>query len=494
MRKDIKFSIQHLWAVTVIAGIFIFVSTHPIRPHDFWWHMAIGREILSTGHIPLLDTYSYTMTGEPYPSYQIYWLMEVAMYFIYSLGRGELLVFIHSILITGAYGIILWLCLQASKSWRVAAFGTLFAAALGLNDWNVRPQAISFIIGATILLAIYQLKVKRKKIWLGFIILAMIVWVNSHGTFPIGLVLIGVWWLEEAWLTFRQKGGWKDRILWPTVAGMVGGLACLVNPQGLGIVKYVSRLTGNPIIQNLVPEWSAPTFSTLGGSIFLISLLLFACVLMLSPRRPSFSQVVLFIIFSFLGLKTMRGVIWFGIVMAPVFADHLAAFTNSLISEKHESRNYHGSLWINRIFLLTIFIMLVCALPWFKKFLPLPNLKAGIYSYETPIQATDYLLNQKLPGPLFHAMSFGSYLIWSAHPDYRVFVDPRIELYDSKLWSQYLVVTNGGHGWEEVLDEYGIQTIMAAPGEQSRLIAGLKNSQSWRRVYMDQAAVIFTRQ
>ena len=47
MDKSEKFQlrIEHLWALIVLAGIFIFVNTHPIRPHDFWWHIAIGKEI-----------------------------------------------------------------------------------------------------------------------------------------------------------------------------------------------------------------------------------------------------------------------------------------------------------------------------------------------------------------------------------------------------------------------------------------------------------------
>ena len=197
MLKGFKLTIQHLWAATVIVGVFIFVNTHPIRPQDFWWHIAIGREILLSGQIPLVDSYSYTMAGQPYPAYQIYWLMELIMYIVFRIGGGALIVFFQSLLITEAYGIILWNCSLASRSWRIAAFGLLFAAALGLNDWNVRPQAITFLLGALILLAINRLRSTQKKLWLGVFPFVMAIWVNSHGTFPIGLALIGAWSLDE---------------------------------------------------------------------------------------------------------------------------------------------------------------------------------------------------------------------------------------------------------------------------------------------------------
>ena len=69
------------------------------------------------------------------------------------------------------------------------------------------------------------------------------------------------------------------------------------------------------------------------------------------------------------------------------------------------------------------------SLPWFKHLLPLPLKKAGLISYETPVAATQVLLREHPPGPIFNEQGFGSYLIWAAQPDYPVFVDTRLELY-----------------------------------------------------------------
>jgi hypothetical protein len=98
-------SVVHLWPLTVLLGIFAFLNTHPIRPHDFWWHMAVGREILATGHIPTVDTFSFTAAGTPYPSYAAFWLPEVVLYGLYTLGGPALVVFVHSLTVTTAYGL-----------------------------------------------------------------------------------------------------------------------------------------------------------------------------------------------------------------------------------------------------------------------------------------------------------------------------------------------------------------------------------------------------
>ena len=34
----------------------------------------------------------------------------------------------------------------------------------------------------------------------------MLIWVNSHGSFPIGFALLGIWWLEDALTALRSLG------------------------------------------------------------------------------------------------------------------------------------------------------------------------------------------------------------------------------------------------------------------------------------------------
>jgi hypothetical protein len=91
-------------------------------------------------------------------------------------------------------------------------------------------------------------------------------------------------------------------------------------------------------------------------------------------------------------------------------------------------------------------------------------------------------------------MGFGSYLIWAAQPDYRVFVDPRIELYPRQIWEDYIIITNALPGWEEYLERYGVRTLMLSPVDQVKLIEAVEASGAWRQVYRDQAAVIYTHQ
>jgi len=493
-----RIDVKQLWAITILVGIFVFINTHPIRPHDFWWHIAVGQEIVSAGEIPAVDIYSYTMEGTAYPSYQMFWLADTVLYSIYNFGGPELVIFVQSILITAAYGILLWLCRKVSSSWRIAAVSTLFAVALGINNWNVRPQTISFLIGVIYLLAIYSYRKRPRVGWLVVFPIGMIVWVNSHGSFVIGLLIIGIWLGDELWQVvyslYMNRARKPLKQLWASLLAMVLTIGvCLINPRGLGIINYIQNLTSNSVVQDLVPEWAVPSFDSLSGVIFLISLMLCAIILAISPTRPNFFQLLSFLAFGLLGLRTLRGSVWFGIVMAPILAYHFSQMVKLRNSNKGKEPTQAGKRIANLVILILLLLGAVVSPPWFKSSLPLPPLKAGLVSTETPLEATEYLLSEEAPGQLFHDMGFGSYLIWAARPEYQVFVDPRIELYPLEIWGDYLSVSNGIPGWQELLDQYEVNTLLLSPDTQSRLIQAVEDSSRWSLLYSDQSAYLFVK-
>jgi len=491
-----RLSIEHLWALAAIAGVFVFLNLNPIRPHDFWWHMAVGREIVDTGQIPTVDAYSQTLRSQPYASYNMFWLMEVFFYQVYSRGGAALIVFSHSLMVSAAYAILLYLGWKISGSWRMATLAMLFAAALGLNDWNVRPQAATFFIGAFYLLAIHKLRSGGKRGWLLTFPLGMLVWANSHGAFFIGLIFTGLWLGDEAWRGWRvgnAHGRWNGLLL-PLVALLTTGLAMLLNPRGVDILIYLNGMLANSPVQNLVTEWAAPSFNTLGGALFLLGLLFSAAVLAISPKRPSFYELCTFLFFATLGLKTSRGIIWFGIAMAPILAVHFRALS-TLVARPvgKDSITPLVARRMNALFAALILLLVMVTLPWFKQNLPLPQIKRGLISDETPVEATQFLLENRLPGPVFHHMAYGSYLIWVAQPDYPVFIDPRIELYPYDYWMDYVLINNAVEGWESKLDRYGIQTMILSKLEQHNLVTAGRNSSDWSIRFENDQTAIFVR-
>jgi hypothetical protein len=498
-----RLSIKHLWVFAVLIGVFAFVNTHPIRPHDFWWHMAIGREIVDSGEIQRTELYSYTIPGPPSDSYKMFWLADVGIYAVYTLGGAPLSILIQSLIVTLAYAVILLLCFRISGSCRVAAFGAIFAAALGINNWNLRPQIVTYLLGALFLWAIYEYRMRPRKGWLLVFPALMFVWVNCHGSFLIGLALLGMWLLEEIVRAFRARlsgvrpaGSVPGRVgahVWPPVIALfVTVLAAMVNPRGIGVFHYLMTLMGDPVVRNMVPEWAPPSFGSPGGIQFYVGLLLTTMILAYSPRRPDFVQAISFLGFAALALKTTRGIVWYGLVLAPVLSDHAFALYSKVRRSKHARGPSGGVPAINLAILGFLLFIAVISLPWFKHVLRFPAPKAGLISAETPVEATRFLLDEHPPPPAFHALSFGSYLIWAAQPDYRVFVD-WLEAYPPEIWHDYLLISNAGRGWNERLQSYGVRTLMLSPEEQPTLLDTIKARSDWQEVYQDPNAVIFVR-
>ena len=493
---NIRISVRMLWALGIITFIFTYVNMSQIAPNDFWWHMAVGRDILANGNIPAVDIYSYTMAGQPYLSYQMFWLMDIWLYGWYSLGGAELVLFIQSLIITGTYLLIMLLCWRISNRWGVTSFCLIFTIVLGIYAWNVRPQAISFLIGAIFLYGIYAYRRQPRLRWLLVFPIGMLVWVNSHGSFPVGLLLLGIWLGDELWQVYlfwqEKKRLHLNRLFIPLAVLAVTTGVCVANPRGIGILSYLMTMASNPAVQNTVPEWSPPNFNTPNGPLFFTSILFTAVVLARSPRRPSFFQLACFVAFAALGLWTTRGVVWFGLITAPVLADHISTFRviETLSSDQRKVRKNLQLVNFGILFLL--FGLSFISLPWFRSRLPMRPGYRSLITRDTPVDAVEFLVEHQPQGKIFNDMAFGSYLIWAAHPKYQVFSDPRIELFSQEIWDDYKLISHGRPGWREKLDEYGIQTLIVNPDEQDTLIEEVGKSAHWQLIYQDDTAVVFS--
>ena len=178
--------------------------------------------------------------------------------------------------------------------------------------------------------------------------------------------------------------------------------------------------------------------------------------------------------------------------MAPILAEHFALTLQRFKPARKVDKDRDGSPIINSILVVLILVGSIISLPWLKNYLPFPGNKAGLISAETPVEATQYLVGENLGRELFNEIGFGSYLIWAAYPQYQVFVDPRIELYPLETWFDYISLSQAQFGWQELIDSYGVNTLMLQPENQAPLISALQSAGDWQQVYEDHSAVIFT--
>jgi len=475
-------------------AILVVTNLRPFPPNDFWWHLKAGETIVETNRIPSVDEFSFTMAGKPYDNYAQFWLSESLLYVLYRLGGLQLLVFAHSLAIALAYLLLFSAC-RVFAGPRTSVAGILFAAGLGFPNWTLRPQGFVLPLASAVLWCVVQDLAGRNRKSLLAIPLIMLLWANSHGSWVIGALLLVIYLVARLARAIVRPRFAQEMGL-PALVAFAGLATVLMNPRGPRILLYVAAMAGDPVSQTFGTEWIPAAFGNQVGGMFLVGFLLSSLLLMVSPRRPNFFELLTYLVFGLLAFKMIRAILWFGIAMAPAVAAHTAAvFTaiRSMMVRPARAATLPIRHGLNLAILATLLMVVAMSTPWLKTVLPLPQAYRGLVSNETPVAAVEFMLQHPLGANVFSEQGFGSYLIWAASPQYRVYVDTRFELYTLELFKEYFKVSNADLGWEDALVSHNVDTLLLSPEIQPELIRAAAQSSSWRRLYGDDQAVVFER-
>jgi hypothetical protein len=104
-----------------------------------------------------------------------------------------------------------------------------------------------------------------------------------------------------------------------------------------------------------------------------------------------------------------------------------------------------------------------------------------------PVEAVNIIKLNKPSGQLFNSYNWGGYLIW-ALPEYPVFIDGRTDLYNDEIISQWLQVVQAEDGWQQVLDRWGVGSILIEP---DRPVVKQLLTKGWKQIYGDDVAVVY---
>ena len=489
-------SLDILWFLVILAGFLFFTSLIPLPPNDFWWHLKIGEYIFTNHSIPTTNMYAWTLPPDQ-PFFYAAWLAELLFYILYRIGTIDLIISIRTILIGVTLSLLAIEAHRRSSSWRITAVAIALLCLMSINNLIVRTQMwawLPFITTYIVLKRYTEGSIGWH--WLLVCPLSMIYWVNVHGSFILGLILIGAFFLGESLSTLikQEKAlNWRQ-IGWIGCTGILSGLAVLVNPRFTAIVGYTVNLLTDPPSQQLIEEWQSPTPHGIANIAFYIGILLFIIILAYSRYRLTPTELILSIGFLWLAWSGQRYVIWYGIVVIPILAREIKDLPIKIPSFIPQTN------WLNLALAILLFIPSIIAQPWFVERLPLPDTyweqvlrssPAGpLLSVETPVAAAEYLKSHS-GGRLFNEMGYGSYLIW-AIPEQGVFVDSRVELFPYDQWMDYIHVQNGTN-YNEILTKYGVDRILLDKKLQPDLATSLTKDRLWNLEYDDQYSQIWTK-
>jgi hypothetical protein len=487
---------DQLWPLIVLAGFAFFVSLVPLPPNDFWWHLKIGELIFNQHTIPSTNIFSWTLPAEA-PFVYGAWLGELLLFCLYYLGRLELVTFARTVLIVIAFYLVVYETHRRSGSWRLGALSVALLAGMTLNNLVVRPQIWSWLPFMIFLILLGRFAERQlHRYWLLACPLLMIFWVNAHGSYILGGILIGIFFFGEGLRTLLKQENalpWAS-IAWLLATGILTGIAMFINPQGFGTLNYVIDLMTDQPSQSLIVEWQTPSPEGISNITFYASILLLVLSLAYSKRKLTPTEIVLMLSFLWLAWSGMRYIVWYGMVTLPILMAQIVHLPVK-VSGLTPPRNI-----LNTILAVVLFLPVFMVQPWFVETFPLPerywnivqrNSIAGpLVDWDNPVEAVEYL-RANPGGKLFNEMGYGSYLIW-AIPDQGVFIDPRVELYPYDQWQDYLRITRAAR-YNEILAQYGVTRILLHKELQPELSKALELDPGWIMEYEDQRAQIWNK-
>jgi hypothetical protein len=484
-----------VWVRLAIVPVLVFVALASDRNYlaDFWHHLARGQAMALEHRLVNHDEFTFTVPGVEFQD--VNWLTQLLYYRLFDLGGLPLVQTVNALLLALALGWLVVLCRRKSCS-LVAATATGIGVFFGL--WQVltiRPQTCSILLFVIVMDLLDRSTEDPGSL---FVVPGLIaLWANLHGAFPAGIMLIGCSLLASLWRGWRTTGLRSDRYSRRLALCLAASLlATLVNPYSWRIYEYVG-LTSNLAAARRIDEWAPPTLDLWIGKAWLISLFVMAGLILVSwrklGRRPSVRELLLIGCFLPLACSSARMVAWWLLVIAPMAATMLAGLFPRLRDQAVEqTQPNRGAGFLFAAFTVAV----VLSLPGLQHLNPLLTARRNTPRVEEDLDRVHaFLAKQSADGRIFSRFEWGEYLTWSCAPNYKVFMDGRIEIYPDSVWDQYAEVTQGLPGWHKILDDYQVDFLVLDREYHARtgLLPRVAESPQWTVGFETGQAVVFVR-
>jgi hypothetical protein len=463
------------------------------------WHIRTGQQILATHSVPRVDSFSSTMSGKPWFAWE--WLYDVVVGQLDVWAGLNGVVWFTAVLIAAVFaGTFRALIVRGTNV--LAAFGVvLLALGASTIHFLARPHVLSWLFTLIWfwILDSSERDGNRRNDLLWLLPVSMFVWVNSHGGFLVGFVLLAIWWLAAIWKWQATKEGRIEEALAKLAAaararkllwvGFFSVLASLVNPYGWKLYAHIYSYLSNRFLMDHIDEFQSPNFHRIAPRCFLVLLLVVVACVAIRGRELRLSHGLVLLFATYSGLYSARNI--------PVSAMLLALVVGPLICRNDrpgdsqsflqrmttiDSRQY-GHLWAVVIVMVTLGIAVNQRRLGSMKFMD-----AHFDSHRMPVAAVDYLETHPIKGAVLSPDIWGGYLIYRLAPETQVVVDDRHDLYGAEFFKSYLRMMHVEPGWQDFVREHHPSCLLLP--RESALSAVLLESGKWKQTYQDDTAIV----
>lgn len=445
---------------------------------DLWWHLKTGELIINTHQVPYTDDFSFTKNGSSWVAHE--WLSEVLIYSVFRLLGLTGLVILFSLIITFVFWTIYQRC--AGRPY-AACIAVLLAGAASSPLFGIRPQMITLLLATLYVWSLEGFIEDGNGRRLTWFVPVMILWVNIHAGFALGLALMGLYLIGAA-----LDGRWRR--LRPLALASIACVAVVpLNPNGFRMFTYPYETLTSSSMASFIQEWASPDFHKLTYLPLAALLLSTFAALTLGPRSVRLGQLFLLLVTAFAALRSVRHIPIFTLFAAPMFSTQLWAILRvhnwDTLFSGQESRPNLVKLVINGL-LLVAPVLLAISRVW--------DFSANEKFYESirnPIAAVDFIHVHHVPGTIYNQYGWGGYLIYRLYPDYRVYIDGRADVYGDQFFAETMKVYDGIEPWRQTFDKYQVNSVLISP--DAALATLLRYQNDWKVLYEDKDSIVFVK-
>lgn len=482
-------------AVTLTLGIvYLVFSFRPLWHTDVWGHLAYGRQLIATRSLPATEPLMPLAKGVPF--IDTAWLSQViGVLTIGKLGVAGLKG-LAALAITACCGLLLQRTLTKTRSLAFALAAMLTFLWL---DWTplavLRPQLAGLLCFLVLIHRTTTTHPRTFDTW--GIPLLIAVWANLHGSFVIGLAWLVAHAAGRAIDVLRRTGSlrgvWRDqRFRRHLLTAELSAAAALLNPYGIALYAEVLTFGNNPNLLALT-EWQTLDTRSAYGTAFVVTSAFLAIVYRFTPRRVQAWEVLVLLGLSFAGLGSARFLVWWGPVAAYLGALHAHAAARRWFPWQPTlpESPVTGKWSLVTAGLIVIFLgFSPLGVRLLHKVDPKPQVALSKF---TPLGTVAYLRENPPQGLVFNTYEWGDFLQWAGPPGMQVFVNSHAHLVPRDVWLHYLSVVEQSAGWDDVLDRYGVNTVILDKENREGLIKRMKDDAKWKVGYEDRQGAVFLR-
>jgi len=468
-----------LMKLLVYSSAFYFFS-FVTADTDLWGHIKFGEDLWTAKSLTRFDIYSYTAFGGEWINHE--WLAELLMFFTYrtfssaGLLLGKLLV---------GFGVIYILSLIAyRRNCNIFVYGLVFVLSVFVMSpgFMIRPQLFTFL-AVSYFLYVFHLYFERHVNRLWTLPLVMVLWVNCHGGFLVGLgmfpVAVGCAYVTRR-MRRRDTAHLRRVVFWLIVTE----LSVLINPYGYHLPEFLYKTLSVP---RGIGEWYPVTVLDFSYLRFKLLALLFLCSFFIRNRERRYWEAGIISIALVYAFMHQRHTPVFAIVAAPYLVENLSIMVQQKgVFEKIRTMSSYATLCV----FLCILSGYQIVFTGYKYFKARCNIIVDPTKY--PVSAVHFLKENGIKGDLLLPFDWGEYAIWKLYPGCRVSIDGRFRtVYPEKVLTDHFSAAADEKKLKELLEKYPADIIL---GRQNFLYQRLISTQDrWIYVYSDSTSILFIR-